>query len=114
MSFILHVNYRFHPAWNLFAKGMYENEGVYKTNSMDVFNASGDQVGITLKEGKYRTALGYIGGVEYYPFKDRNLHFFATYVGRNYLYTAKAKRFGAEDYNTNAFQVGFIWQMPVF
>ena len=114
MSFILHVNYRFHPAWNLFAKGMYENEGVYKTNSMDVFNASGDQVGITLKEGKYRTALGYIGGVEYYPFKDRNLHFFATYVGRNYLYTAKAKSFGAEDYNTNAFQVGFIWQMPVF
>lgn len=114
MSFILHLNYRFHPAWNIFAKGMYENEGVYKTNSMDVLNANESPVGITLDKGKYRTALGYIGGIEYYPFKDRNLHFFVTYVGRNYKYTAKAKRFGAEDYNTNALQVGFIWQMPVF
>lgn len=114
MSFILHLNYRFHPAWNLFAKGMYENEGVYKTNTSDVLNASDREVPVELRAGKYRTALGYIGGIEYYPFKDRNLHFFATYVGRNYKYTAKAKAFGATDYNTNAFQVGFIWQMPVF
>ena len=25
MSFILHLNYRFHPAWNIFAKAMAEN-----------------------------------------------------------------------------------------
>ena len=115
MSFILHVNYRFHPAWNIFGKVMYENEGVYKTNTLDVLGTDGEtEVPVELRKGKYRTALGYIGGVEYYPFKDRNLHFFVAYVGRNYKYTAKAKSFGAEDYNTNNIQVGFIWQMPVF
>lgn len=108
MSFVLHLNYRFHPAWNIFAKFMAENEGVYKTTQ---------QAGapdITVEKGRYRTAWGYIGGIEYYPFKDRNLHFFATYVGRNYKYTDRAKAFGAEDYTTNQLSVGFIWQMPVF
>lgn len=114
MSFILHANWRFHPAWNLFGKFMYENEGVYKTNTLDVLNAEGAETPVELRSGKYRTALGYIGGVEYYPFKDRNLHFFAAYVGRDYLYTGKAKAFGAENYTTNQLQVGFIWQMPVF
>ncbi len=108
MSFVFHLNYRFHPAWNIFAKFMAENEGVYKTTQ---------QAGapdITVEKGRYRTAWGYIGGIEYYPFKDRNLHFFATYVGRNYKYTDRAKAFGVEDYSTNQLSVGFIWQMPVF
>ena len=72
---------------------------------------------LKVKLGKLANGIskfGYIGGIEYYPFKDRNLHFFATYVGRNYLYTGKAKEFGAKDYNTNSVQVGFIWSMPVF
>lgn len=114
MSFILHANYRFHPAWNIFAKLMYENEGVYKTNDMGVFDVNGREEALKLEKGKYRTALGYIAGVEFYPFKDRSLHFFATYVGRDYKYTDKAKAFGAADYNTNNVQVGFIWHMPVF
>lgn len=108
MSFVLHLNYRFHPAWNIFAKFMAENEGVYKTTQ---------QAGapdITVEKGRYRTAWGYVGGIEYYPFKDRNLHFFATYVGRNYKYSDRAKAFGVEDYTTNQLSVGFIWQMPVF
>lgn len=114
MSFVLHLNWQFHPSWNMFAKGMYENEGVYKTNTSEVYDAQGGIMSETLDKGKYRTALGYIGGIEYYPFRDRNLHFFATYVGRNYKYTGKAKAFGATDYNTNSVQIGFIWQMPVF
>lgn len=114
MSFILHANYRFHPKWNVFGKFMYENEGVYKTNKMTVYNENDKETTIELRKGKYRTALGYIGGVEYYPFKDRTLHFFATYIGRNYFYTAKAKEFGATHQNTNSVQVGFIWHMPVF
>ena len=114
MSFILHANYRFHPQWNIFGKVMYENEGVYKTNSMGIFDEDGHEESPEIRKGKYRTALGYIGGVEFYPFKDRTLHFFATYIGRNYKYTAKAREFGAYDYNTNSVQVGFIWHMPVF
>ena len=106
MTFVWHLNYRFHPDWNIFAKVMYENEGIYKTHSNEEQSV--------INSGKYRTALGYIGGVEYYPFKDRNLHFFATYVGRNYRYTAKAQALGCENYTTNQLQVGFIWAMPIF
>lgn len=109
MSFILHFNYRFLPDWNIFCKLMYENEGIYKTHKAQYDGEERD-----IRAGKYRTALGYIGGVEYYPFKDRNLHFYATYIGRDYLYTAKAKSFGMENYTTNCLQIGFIWQMPVF
>ena len=108
MSFVLHLNYRFHPAWNVFAKVMAENEGVYKTHQQE-----GDP-GHTIEAGRYRTAWGYIGGIEYYPFKDRNLHFFATYIGRTYKYANRAKVYGVDDYSTNCLSVGFIWQMPVF
>lgn len=114
MSLVLHVNYRFHPAWNIFAKAMYENEGVYGATHQEIYDADGAESPVYVPKGKYRTALGYVAGIEYYPFKDRNLHFFATYIGRDYKYTAKAKAFGQHDYNTNALQVGFIWQMPVF
>lgn len=108
MSFVLHLNYRFHPAWNIFAKLMYENEGVYKTHQQE-----GDPQN-TIEKGRYRTAWGYIGGIEYYPFKDRNLHFFATYIGRAYNYTDLAKAYGVQNTTTNCLSVGFIWQMPVF
>lgn len=108
MSFVLHLNYRFHPAWNIFAKFMAENEGVYKTHQQ-----VGDPQN-TIEKGRYRTAWGYIGGIEYYPFKDRNLHFFATYIGRAYNYTDLAKKYGVDNYTTNCLSVGFIWQMPVF
>ncbi|MBD5358573.1 MAG: hypothetical protein HDR88_16565 [Bacteroides sp.] len=101
MSFVVHLNYRFHPSWNIFTKGMIENEGVYKTHD-------------NIRKGNYRTAWGYVAGVEYYPFKDRSLHFFAAYVGRDYKYTALAKAYGCQDYNTSRVAVGFIWQMPVF
>ncbi|MDE6218624.1 MAG: OprO/OprP family phosphate-selective porin [Muribaculaceae bacterium] len=107
MSFILHLNYRFHPAWNIFAKGMYETAGVYKTNTNRA-------TGAELASGNYSTTYSYIGGIEYYPFKDRNLHFFAAYVGQHHNYASKAKAFGMENYSTNRFSLGFIWQMPVF
>ena len=70
MSYVLHVNYRFAPKWNLFAKGMYETASVYKAS---------DEV----EKGKYRTAWGYAGGIEFYPMES-NLHFFLAYVGRSY------------------------------
>lgn len=101
MAYVLHVNYRFAPKWNLFAKGMYETASVSKATE-------------DVEKGKYRTSWGYIGGVEYYPMKDDNLHFFLTYVGRSYNYTGKAKALGNENYNTNRVSLGFIWQMPVF
>lgn len=114
MSFVLHLNYRFHPAWNIFLKGMYETAGVYKTHKRQTMSPS-DTVDFTeIQSGNYRTTWSYIGGIEYYPFKDRNLHFFATYIGQAHRYSTRAMAFGKENDNTNRLSLGFIWQMPVF
>ncbi len=101
LSFVLKAQYRFSPQWNVFVKGMLENEGLSK--------ASGN-----LEKGKYRTAYGYLAGIEFYPLKSSNLHFFLTYVGRNYSYTDRAKAFGNENYSTNRISLGYIWQLPMF
>ena len=42
------------------------------------------------------------------------LHFFLTYVGRTYDFTARAKSLGQENYSTNRVSVGFIYQLPMF
>lgn len=101
MSAIMQVNYRFHPAWEVFVKGIYDSAGVYKTHD-------------GLEKGNYRTSWAYLGGLEYFPFKDRTLHFFAAYIGRSYNFSDRAKAFGNKDYYTNSFSIGFIWQMPLF
>ena len=101
LSFVMKAQYRFTPQWNVFVKGMYENQGFSKANG-------------SIEKGKYRTALGYLAGVEYYPIKNSNLHFFLTYVGRHYTYTDRAKAFGADDYSTNRLSLGYIWQLPMF
>ena len=101
LSFVLKAQYRFSPKWNAFIQGMVENEGLSKRNGI-------------IEDGKYRTAYGYLAGIEYYPVKESNLHFFLTYVGRHYSYTDRAKVYGADDYSTNRISLGYIWQLPMF
>ena len=81
-------------------EGMYESASIYK--AYDAY-----------EKGKYRTAWGYVGGIEYYPM-ETNLHFFLAYTGRSYRFTDRAKALGEDNYSTNRVSVGFIWQMPVF
>ena len=99
-SWVTKLNYRFQPKWNIFVKGMYENASIYKHI---------DQ----LEKGKYRTAYGYFGGIEYYPTME-NLHFFASYIGRSYRFTGKAKALGAENYSTSTLSIGLIYHIPLF
>ncbi len=69
----------------------------------------------TSGEEKIRNAWGYIPAVEYYPWSDLNIKFFANWVGRTYKYTDYAKeRFGASDYTTGRFTVGFISPLGIF
>ena len=98
MSIVTKLNYRFQPNWNVFVKGMYE------TASLD--KKVGD-----FEDGKYRTSLGYLAGLEYYPMEGSNLHFFMTYVGRSYKFE---KRAAMDDYETNRVSVGFIYQLKMF
>lgn len=100
LSVVTKLNYRFAPKWNVFVKGMYETASTTKK--------SGD-----IEKGKYRTSLGYLAGLEYYPMES-NLHFFLTYVGRKYKYEDRAKVLGFEDYDTNRLSVGFIYQLQMF
>ena len=99
-SMVTKLNYRFLPKWNVFVKGMYETASLTKQQE-------------NLEKGKYRTAWGYFACVEFYPM-DTNLHFFLTYVGRTYDFTARAKSLGQENYSTNRVSVGFIYQLPMF
>lgn len=99
-SVVAKINYRLSPKWNLFAKGMFDTAGEFKA-------AEG------YGKGNYRTSIGYVAGVEYYPM-DTNLHFFLTYVGQNNLYTERAKAAGSKDNCTQRVALGFIYQLPIF
>lgn len=104
LSLVAEASYRFHPKWNVFAKGMYETGSIYKASEGD----------IALSTGKYRTALGYQAGIEFYPMADENLHIFLTGTGRTYSLTQRAQELGAEVENMGRISVGFIYKLPLF
>ena len=108
MSIVTKLNYRFKPNWNVFVKGMYETASLGK----NIETEGGEE----FEKGKYRTSLGYLAGLEYYPMENSNLHFFLTYVGRKYNYTDTAIKMNKDlkDYDTNRLSVGFIYQLQMF
>ncbi|UUC47334.1 porin [Flavobacterium cerinum] len=56
-----------------------------------------------------RSSYGYIPAVEYLPFKDLNIRFYISYVGRYYKYSTFAQEhLGQVDYNTGRLSIGFI------
>ena len=108
-SLVAKVNWRFHPKWNFFAKGMLESAAIYRGKD-NMSDYSGEK---EVADGNYRTSVGYVTGVEYYPMKS-NLHLFLTFVGQTHLFTERAKALGESDYSTQRVSVGFIYQLPVF
>lgn len=100
-SLVAEVKYRFHPKWQLFAKGMYETASIYK--AYDEY-----------EKGKYRTAWGYQGGLEYYPMADDNLHLFVNAIGQALTLTERAKAFDMSLDNTLCLAVGFVYKLPLY
>src|SRR5215203_2958268 len=99
----LHVYYRLNQKINLAIVGM-----------MDVAKYKDDLDPLKTSDN-IRTAWGFIPTVEYYPFKDLNLRFYANYIGRTYQYSDYAKdRFGSKDYNTGRFAIGFVSPLGIF
>jgi hypothetical protein len=99
----LNINYRVRPKINL-AMVVMLDIAKYK-DDIDPLKTSDD----------IRKAWGYIPTIEYYPFKDLNLRFFANWVGRVYNYSDYAKtRFGAKDYTTGRFAIGFVTPLGIF
>lgn len=104
LSLVAEMNYRFHPKWNAFVKGMYETASIYK---------AGNEAE-ALPSGQYRTAWGYQAGLEFYPMADDNLHFYLTGTGRSYHLTEKAQALGTSLDNTWRLSVGFIYKLPLY
>lgn len=100
----MHLHYRLNDKINLSLIGM-----------MDIANWQNDDLDPLKTDNHIRTAWGYIPSVEYYPWKDLNLKFFANIVGRIYDYSDYASsRFGVADYNTARISVGFIAPLGIF
>jgi hypothetical protein len=100
----LHVYYRLNPKINLAFVGM-----------MDIAKWDDDALDPQKTSNKVRTAWGYIPTIEYYPFKNLNLRFYSNWVGRVYNYSDYAKnRFGAKDYTTGRFSIGFVSPLGIF
>lgn len=100
----IHLYYRVNQKINLAFVGMLDFAS-WKNENLDPQKTSDD----------IRTAYGYIPTIEYYPFEDLNLRFYANWVGRIYKYSDYAKsRFGAADYNTGRFTVGFVSPLGIF
>lgn len=98
--------YRLSPKVNLTAVVMLDI-AKWKGSDVDPENTTGEE--------KIRDAWGFIPAIEYYPWSDVNIKFFANYVGRVYNYTDYAKdRLGAADYTTGRFTVGFITPLGIF
>lgn len=98
-----HIYYRVNPKINLAFVGMMDL-AKYK-DDIDPQKTSDD----------IRTAWGFIPTIEYYPFNNLNLRFYANWVGRSYQYSDYAKsRFGATDFNTGRFSIGFVTPLGIF
>ncbi len=77
-------------------------------------NSQNDPENLTGEE-HIRNAWGFVPAIEYFPWADLNIKFFANYVGRSYDYSSYAKeRFGVDDYTTGRFCIGFISPLGIF
>lgn len=91
-SLVTKVNWQFAPGWNLMGKGMYETTSTEAT------------------DGTYRTALGYVASLEYYPVADQDFRVFCAFVGRDY----KFKDVPLHDYHTNRIELGFMYRIKCY
>jgi hypothetical protein len=102
----VHLHYRLTEKVNLAFFGMLDIAN-WENSHNDPLNPTGEE--------HIRNAYGYIPVIEYYPFNDLNLRFFANWVGRVYKYSDYAKsRMGVGDYSTGRFTVGFVTPLGIF
>lgn len=96
-SLIAKANWQFLPKWNLMGKGMYELATV------------ADKPNLAL----YRQSIGWVGSIEYYPWKEQDLRFFLAYVGRDHHFT-KASGIAAANGTTHRIEIGFMYRIKAY
>ena len=102
------VDYRFKPKWQISIVGFID-EAKWKDNPPELT--------VPKTTDDWRTAYGLVPTLEFSPYDDLNLKFFAGYVGRIYKYSDFAKSIpGANlvDYNTGRVIFGIISPFHIF
>jgi len=93
----LQVEWRFAPKWQFALVGFIDNAKWLGDEDPDKTS------------NNVRTAYGYIPTIEYFPWDDVDLKFYAGYVGRIYRYSDYAKaKVNAQDYETGRVMIGLI------
>jgi hypothetical protein len=102
----INLKYQINPRLALTFVGMMDIANWNNSNN-DPLNTTGEK--------HIRNAWGYIPAVEYSPWKDLNVKFFANWIGRVYDYSDYAiDRFGVADHTTGRFTIGFISPLGIF
>lgn len=96
-SFVCKAEYQPSDRWNLFAQGMVETARINPNAIPEHFYDN------------KRNSFGYFCGVEYLPFKDQDLRFFAAYIGRSFQYAEKSM-----NTHSNRFSLGMMYRIKAF
>ena len=91
-AFLVKAEWQFMPRWNLWGKGMYETVTVRDVPQMK----------------DYRKALGYMAGVEFYPFDGQNLRFYLAYIGRRNIFSEAC---GLTASGRNRIELGLMYRL---
>lgn len=100
-TLIGNVDYRIHPNWNVYVKGVYETARVYKSNGL-------------FEKGNYRTSWNAQACVEYFPMRNSELLIFAHLLYKGYSLTERAKALGGNCPDQQRFSIGLVYSIPVF
>lgn len=101
LTFIANIDYRFHPKWNGYIKGVYETAGVYEENGI-------------FAEGRYLTTWNAQACLEWFPFtEDKGFKVFAHYLYKGHDLTENAKKLGAYMLDTQRISLGIQYIIPV-
>ncbi len=99
------ANIKLSPQFRLVIKGTYDSSAIRK------HNIAPDNV---LRKGRYSTEFGYVGVLEYYPFKNSAFRFYTGYIGRTTWYTQKATDLGFKDFTSSQVTLGINYLIPIW
>ena len=100
-TLIGNVDYRIHPHWNVYVKGVYETARVYKSNG-------------TFEKGLYKSSWNAQACVEYFPMKNSELLIFAHLLYKGYNLTNRAQALGGISPDKQRLSIGLVYSIPVF
>ena len=61
----------------------------------------------------YRLSVGWVGSLEFYPWKGQDLRFFLAYVGRNLHYTQASGLFNNNG-TTHRLELGIMYRIKAY